>query len=255
MSADDGSSGPKMMRPNDLCTAAYYGDVEKLKELLTVEAVEEEPPLEAEFDPLAPPDEEGIAAAADRKARREANAKEIAKRLAAPRKLVTRLSPVNVQEYGFFVTAVESGVPQGPPFAVAGKFKASRRSEIPAAPLHWAVLGRDHKAIDFLIMQGADVSQPVPELGITVDDIVRSNQSLETERSVRVAQEAYRAKKAKEQEVIDAREKILHERSEMRKHALEEQRRKEEEERLAAEREAAGENAPAAPEAADADEQ
>lgn len=236
MADDLDATAPKMMRPHDMCTAAYYGDVAKLTELLTVEAVEEEPPIEPEFDPLAPADEEGIAAAADRSARRAANAAEISKRLSTTRRMVTRLSPVNVQEYGIFLTATEVYDEATGEFTLVPKVKASKRSTFDAAPLHWAVLGCEHAAITFLIMQGADVTQRIVGLDMSVDEIIRLNGLLETRRVVDKAVEARTAKTNKENALADERNRILADRELQRERAQEEVRRKEEEERLEAER-------------------
>lgn len=246
MADDADAQAPKMMRPNDMCTAAYYGDVEKLKELLAVEPVEEEPPIEAEFDPLAPVDEEAVASAADRSARRAANATEIAKRLSATRRIVTRLSPVNVQEYGVFITATEVYDEDTSSFQLVPKVKASRRSTFEGAPLHWAVLGREHAAITFLIMQGANVEQRIAGLDLSIDDLVSMNQLLETRKVIDKSVQAYKEAKDKEQASVDERSRILADREDQRLRAQEEVRRKEEEERLEAER-AAEPEAEAAP--------
>ena len=231
-----------MMRPNDLCSAAYYGDVKKVAELVMagIEPVEEEPPLDAEFDPSAPVDEEAAAAAKDRAARRSANEKEIAHRLAQTNFLITRQSPVNKAQFGLFVRAVERD------FGCMTQYKASKKSPFVAAPIHWAVLGREHAVIEQLITLGADVYQKVPELGITAIDICKANQSLETlkviERSILKFKAAQDAKHA----AAEAREATLAERDRLRKKAIADAAARELEERLAAEREAAGESAAAA---------
>lgn len=246
----DGVEVAKMMRPHDLCSAAYYGDVEKLKELLAVEAVEEEPPLEAEFDPLAPIDEEAVAAAADRAARREANEKEIQKRLSTTRRIVTRLSAVNTQEYGFFLSATELLTPDGD-FQLRSRYKASRRSTIAAAPLHWAVLGREHAAVEFLVMNGADAEQIIPELGISVRDIIATNELLETDKVLRKTLQLFHDKKETERAAAEARAATLAERERLRQQAHDDIKRKEEEERLEAESAAAAEAAGVAAEPAE----
>jgi flagellar biosynthesis GTPase FlhF len=235
--ADDADAvAPKMMRPNDLCTAAFYGDVDKMKELLTVEAVEEEPPIDPEFDPLAPVDEEVAANAADRAARRATNVAEITKRLSTTRRIVTRLSPVNIQEYGMFLTATETYNEALGTFELHCRVKSSKRSHYDAAPLHWAVLGREHAAVTFLIMQGAKVDQVIPGLNMTIADIIRVNELQETRKVVDKALEAYKEVKEKEHTAASERARILEEREEQRHRAQEEVRRKEEEERLEAER-------------------
>jgi hypothetical protein len=236
MADDLDAVAPRMMRPHDLCTAAYYGDVEKLKELLTVEAVEDEPPIDPEFDPLAPADEEAIASAADRAARRAANAAEISKRLSATRRIVTRLSPVNVQEYGIFLTATEAFDESTGNFVLVPKVKTSRRSTFEASPLHWAVLGCEHAAITYLVTQGADVDQRVAGLDLTAADIIELNGLLETRKVLAKAIQMHKEIKDKEQAATDERSRVLADRDAQRERAQEEVRRKEEEERLEAER-------------------
>lgn len=232
-----------MMRPNDLCTAAYYGDVKKLKELLTLPAVEEEPPIDPEFDPLAPPDEEAEAAAADRAEARKQNALELKKRLSSANCIVTRLSPVNTQHFGFGVKVRE----EGESLKLKTAFKPSKKSSFSATPLHWAVLGREHEAVEYLILQGADVDQVVPQLNVTVFDICAANSLLETERRIKEALEAYKTKAVAERKKWDDRAAVLAGRKQKREQALAEQRRKEEEERLEAEREASAAEAAANP--------
>lgn len=236
MADDLEAVAPKMMRPHDMCSAAYYGDVEKLKELLAVEAVEEEPPIEPEFDPLAPADEEAIASAADRAARRAANAAEIAKRLSATRRIVTRLSPVNVQEYGIFLTATEVFDDASGEFVLIPKAKASRRSSFEAAPLHWAVLGGEHAAITYLVTQGANVDQRVAGLDVTAGDLIQLNGLLETRKVLAKAVQLYKDMKEKEQAATDERNRVLADREAQRERAQDDLRRKEEDERLEAER-------------------
>lgn len=243
MAGDDGAVS-KMMRPNDVCTASFYGDVKKLKELLAVPPVEDEPPLEGEFDPLAPPDEEAEAAAADRAAARANNAATLKRLLSTPNRIVTRLSPVNVKHFGFYMAVEERDT------KCAVRFKASQNSDIAAPPLHWAVLGREHDAAEFLISLGADVNQLNATLGISVYDICAANSLLETDKRIRVALEAHEAKAAAAKQKEDGRAAALQKRVEARAAAQEEIRRREEAERLEAERVTREEEAAAAREAA-----
>jgi hypothetical protein len=230
-----------MMRPNDICSAAYYGDQKKITELVmaNIEPVEEEPPLEADFDPTAPADEEAIAAAKDRAARRAANEKEIAERVSRPNFLVTRQSPVNKSQFGLFVRAVERDL------TMVIQYKASKKSPFTACPLHWAVLGREHGAVEQLIMLGADPTCKVPELGVTIYDICKANQSLETLEVIARTVAKFKAAQNARREAAEKREALLVEREHLRKKAVEDAAAKELEERLAAEREAAGEAAAA----------
>ena len=228
-----------MMRPNDLCSAAFYGDTKKVTELVMagIEPVEEEPPLESEFDPAAPVDEEAAAAAKDRTHRRSVNEKEIAHRISQSNFLFTRQSPVNKAQFGLYIRALERD------FCCITQFKPSKKSPFVAPPLHWAVLGREHSVIEQLILLGADVNQKVHELGVTIFDICKANQSLETlkviERSVEKFSNAQKAKHA----AAESRAAVLAERERLRKKAVADAAARELEERLAAEREAAGEAA------------
>ena len=233
-----------MMRPNDLCSAAYFGDVDKLKELLTVniEPVEEEPPLEAEFDPSAPADEEALAAIVDRATRRKANEAEVRKRLGTQGLLLTRQTAVNVRQYGLLATAQDYEVtPSGGSYTIAAKWKPSKRSTYVAPPLLWAVLAKEHAAVRFLVLQGADTLQPSEGLGLLCSDVLRCNDLQETAKVLQLAVQEYEQQREKEAGIVREREAELSRREQARLNFAEEQRRKEEEERLQAEREAAGE--------------
>jgi hypothetical protein len=188
---------------------------------------------------MAPPDDEAAAAAKDRAQRRAANEKEISDRVSRPNFLVTRQSPVNKQQYGIFVRAVERDL------SMVIQFKTSKKSPFVGYPLHWAVLGREHAAIEQLIMYGADASCQVPELGVTVTDICKANQSLETLEVVRRAVAKREAADSVKRDAAEKREAILAEREAMRKKAVEDAAATELEDKLAAEREAAGEAAAA----------
>lgn len=247
-----------MMRPNDLCSAAYFGDVEKLKELLAanIEPVEEEPPLEADFDPAAPADEEALAAAADRSQRRKANEEEVRKRLSTQGLLLTRQTAVNVRQYGLLATAQDQDVVPSSNskeggstwYCMSAKWKPSKRSQYAAPPLLWAVLGREHQAIRFLVLQGADTLQPSEGIGLLCSDVLRCNDLQETAKVLHLAIQEHNAKREKDATIVRERDAELQRREQARLNFAEEQRQKEEEERLQAEREAAGEaNAEAAP--------
>jgi hypothetical protein len=223
----------KMMRPNDLCSAAYFGDVKKLKELLTVPVVEEEPPIEAEFDPTVPADPEVEEAAADRAKRRAESEAELKKRLQTDGPLLTRLSVVNVQQFGFGVEVEEDCM------TLTTRFKPSKHCGYTASPLHWAVLGREHEAVEYLVSQGADVSALTPDLQVSVFDVIQKNDLKQTGRVLTKAIQARELAVAAEKKKWSDRNAILTQRAEARQRAVEEQKRKEEEERRKEEEEAA----------------
>ena len=243
----DDAPVPKMMRPNDLFTAAYYGDVKKLQELLHVEPVEEDPPLDEEFDPAAPADEEAEEAQRDRDSRRAANEAELKKRLCATGRIVTRLSPVNVQHYGIGMLVSEADM------RCTVQFKASKKATAEGTPLHWAVLGREHDAVELLLKAGADPAAKVTELGVTAEDIIAKNDLKETAKAFARGVAARATKVDGEQAVRDTLVKEIARRAQARQdHADEERRKAEEEARLEAEA-AAAEEAAAAAEAAEAE--
>ena len=245
MADENPEESGKMMRPNDLCTAAYYGDVKKLKELLALPPVDEEPPIDPEFDPLAPPDTDAEEAAAERAAKRKENADELKKRLQTNGPLVTRLSLVNIQKYGFGVAIEETDL------KLKVKFKPSKHCEDAASPLHWAVLGKEHEAIEYLVMEGADTNDLTPDLKVSVFDIISKNDLRQTgkvlHKAIRQREELVAAQEKKQTE----RDAVLNERAAARARAIREQQEKEEEERRKEEEEAA---AAAAAEAAEAEE-
>ena len=242
--ADDEAVVGKMMRPNDLHSAAYYGDIKKLKELLHVEPVEDDPPFDEEFDPLGPVDEEAEEAAKERDARRKANDDEQAKRLAAPNTIVTRLSPVNVKHFGIGMLVSEKDL------RCTVQFKPAAKSAAKGTPLHWAVLGKEHEAVEYLLLMGADVNAKVTEIGVTVEDILQRNDLRETRKAVERGVEARRLKVAAMQGVKDGRKAELDRRAKLRQDAQDEVKRKEDEERRAEEAEARAADDAAAAEAA-----
>ena len=226
----------KILRPNDLCSAAFYGDVKKLAELLTVPVVEEEPPLDAEFDPSQPADEEAAAALLDRSKQRADNVALLQKRVGTLSTIRTRVSLVNQKDFGFFVALTEVG-DSG---SCSCKFKSSSKCLTPAAPLHWAVLGREHDAIDFLIQQGADENQKVPGLGVDIFDICSSNDSLQTIKVVKQSVSKRDSARAAAQDKIDKRNALVQQRADARIAF----KQKEEDDRLAAERAAIADSEP-----------
>eukprot|EP00758_Cryptobia_borreli_P007722 Tbor_TRINITY_DN5325_c3_g10::TRINITY_DN5325_c3_g10_i1::g.5036::m.5036 len=192
----------KPMRPNDMCTAAFYNDVKKLQKLLAVDEVEPGPGLPEDFsveEAAAELDAAGVELGqegeedpevleeiTERAERKRANELRVRGLLTKMDRIVTRLSPVHVKYFGLFVhldefmgeeeecdthnenknnnnnkdithslqnSSVRTGVVSR---RVKAHYKPSPRSDIPATPLMWAVLGRSHDAIEYLISMGAD---------------------------------------------------------------------------------------------------
>ena len=180
---DDAESN-QPMRPNDLCTAAYYNDIPKIKELLTVPEVEEEPPLAEDFDPADPveEDEDAKEAEAERSTQRAANDLHIKTLLSSTNVLVTRLSPVNIKKFGLFLRIEDRSTKTEK--QVKSTFKCSPHSTYAASPLHWAALGRSHEAIEYLILKGADTEQKCPIFNVTPAELCGINHSHETAKVI-----------------------------------------------------------------------
>jgi hypothetical protein len=228
------------LRSNDLCSAAFFGDLARVKELLTVEEVEEDPPLEPDenFDPLAPADDELEAENAERQKLRDANEAEILKKLSEPGVVTSRRTPVDktVCGLGLEVLPVAGGGSVRSVFVPRADCAQNK-----ATPLHFAVLAREHEIVAFLISQGADPHARDPTFAVSPLDICKTNRLHETARVVGVASELLTDKKSEAQSAKDARAATLQRRAEARGDA----QRKLKEEEEAAEREAAGDGAAA----------
>lgn len=138
--------------------------------------------------------------------------------------------------------------------ALTVHWKPSRRSRYPAYPLHWAVMGRSHGTLRFLIMNGADPSRVVeddlglfPE-GLTARHIAEANGLHDTlavlDAAIAAHQEAIQQEESEKQKIESELEQIK---------AIKERRKMEREQR-AADRRAAEEAAAAEEEAEEAAE-
>lgn len=243
------------LRPSDLCSACFFGDIARVKELLFVEPVEEDPPLEADdqFDPTSPADDEGDAEAAERQALRDQNEADITKKLhKEPSTVISRKTPVDFIESGLGIEILPATstkrenvraifMPKSDPSSLLNK----------ATPLHWACLAREHEIVAFLISLGADpdfvcktndgngsatlggvadetaVGEGNP-FKISARQLCRYNRYFETLRVIEVASEKYKVEKDKVTSSKDQRLAILKKREELRQEAARKQREEEE---------------------------
>lgn len=219
------------LRPNDLCSAAFFGDFARVKELLFVEPVDEDPPLEPDesFDPMQPADDEAEAENAERQAQRDANRAEVLKKLAEPGLLTSRKTAVDVTVCGLGVEVLPT-----PGGGVRSVF-VPREDCAPAnkaSPLHWAVLAREHDVVAFLIAQGADPNARDATFAVSPLDVCKCNRLHETARVVAVAAEAAAEKQEAEAAAKAARKAVLERRAAAREEAH--RKAREEEDRDAA---------------------
>jgi hypothetical protein len=236
------------LRPSDLCSACFFGDMARVKELLFVEPVEDDPPLDGDdaFDPTAPADEELEAENAERQAQRDANDAEILAKLHdQPGTVVSRKTPVDVIEcgLGIEVLAVENGGSKVRGVFVPKSDAASLKNK--ATPLHWACLAREHEIVAYLISLGADPdfvsnnsndnsSKSANPFKISARQLCKANHYHETLRVVDVCAAKFKEGKDKLKEAKEGRAETLRKRDELRSEAARKQREEEE-------REAAGE--------------
>lgn len=95
--------------------------------------------------------------------------------------------------------------------ALTVHWKPSKRSTHMAYPLHWAVMGRSHRAIRYLVQHGAD-----PELGVLADlrprDVAVSNGLHETlhvlEKSISAYKEALQKEEEEKQKIESELEQL-----------------------------------------------
>jgi hypothetical protein len=232
------------LRPSDLCSACFFGDIARVKELLFVEPVDEDSPLEGDetFDPTAPADDEAEAEAAERQQQRDANEAEQLKKLSEPGTIISRKTPVDVIECGLGIEVLPHPTEGG---KVRGIFVPSRDTanlKNLATPLMWACLAREHEVVEYLISLGADPEKGVP-LGKTTTanakQVCTANHFFETLRIVEACEAKFKEGKEKLQEAKEARKATLKRREELRQETIRKQQ--EEEEREAAEENAAAE--------------
>ncbi|KAH9578166.1 hypothetical protein LSM04_006705 [Trypanosoma melophagium] len=216
------------MRSRDICTAAFYDDVERIKQIVhaSIQGGDEE---EEEEQDLAAEDEDEMEEERlflRRLEKLEKRREMIAALLTTPGLLHTLETG---EQYGFLFRVEEREKVGG----LQQQFKVSRRSQYMAAPLHWAVLGRSHHAVEFLIKSGVDVLQEVPEFPkVTADFICQCNKSFETarilEKVVAVRQQRLQNEEKKRLKLLESLENKKRERE--RQAALEGRGEEDEEE-------------------------
>nr|CCC94118.1 conserved hypothetical protein [Trypanosoma congolense IL3000] len=216
-----------MLRPRDLCTAAYYDDVERMKQLVYSHIQEEE-------EEVSEGSEEGTEEDVDmdminslREMRRvEKHREKVAQ-------LLQSVGPLQVEEtkeqYGFSFRATETASDN----SLKIEFKLSKKSKYPAAPLHWAVLGRSHEAVRYLVKRGVDVQQQVPDFpDVTANKICVCNKSYETarvlEESTKLFRHRAKERKGREEALVKAIEDDKREREEQAARLREEEEEQEE---------------------------
>ncbi|ORC90446.1 uncharacterized protein TM35_000082440 [Trypanosoma theileri] len=218
----------ELMRSRDICTAAYYDDVERIKQIVhaSIQGGDEEE--EEEQDLGAESDEEEMEEERDflRRLEKLEKRREMIAALLSTTGLLKTLE--TGEQYGFLFRVEE----QEKDGSLQPHFKVSRRSQYAAAPLHWAVLGRSHHAVEYLVRNGVDILQEVPGFPkVTADFICQSNRSLETarqlEKAVEVRQQRLQNEKKKKLQVLESLENKKRERE--RQAALEARGEEEEE--------------------------
>ncbi|KAF8291585.1 hypothetical protein TcYC6_0124260 [Trypanosoma cruzi] len=219
------------MRPRDLCTAAFYDDVQRIQQLIRAALSGEEEEEEEEIVDNA--DEEDVDEEEQLSIRRLERAQ---KRRATVASLLGKPGLLRVvetgEEYGFMFRVEETYDSEGAR-RLKPKFKLTRKSRYPAMPLHWAVLGRSHRAVEFLVKNGVDVQLEVPDLPrVTAAFICACNDSFETARRLEKAIQGQRQRLQKEEEQkrewLEALEYKKQERERLA--ALEEEEERDEEE-------------------------
>ncbi|EKF32591.1 hypothetical protein MOQ_003556 [Trypanosoma cruzi marinkellei] len=220
------------MRPRDFCTAAFYDDVQRIQQLIRA-ALSGEDEEEEEEEIVDNADEEDVDEEEQVSIRRLERAQ---KRRATIASLLGKPGLLRVvetgEEYGFMFRVEETYDNEGG-CCLKPKFKLTRKSRYPAMPLHWAVLGRSHGAVEFLVKNGVDVQLEVPDLpGVTAAFICACNNSFETARRLEKAIQGHRKRLQKEEEQkrewVETLEYKKQERERLA--ALEEEEEREEEE-------------------------
>ena len=229
--ADDETRGKPMMRPSGLCSAAYYGDVKVIKKLLFIEPVEEDPPLDAEFDPSVPADPELAAGSKERAAKRQANEVELLRRVNQPDLITVRKTPVDLKRYGFGLKVRETDDASR---MATLQFKPSSKYMHKAPPLHWAVLGKEHAAVALLVENGADIEALTPDYRISVNAIVERNDLKETAYILKTSKLARDVTEAAKTAKVAAFDAELRRRELARVAFAEEEKRKADDEKRAA---------------------
>ncbi|RNF03587.1 hypothetical protein TraAM80_05747 [Trypanosoma rangeli] len=186
------------MRSRDLCSAAFYDDVQRMKQLIRASLLSED-----EED-----EETAIYNDEDEEVEEEQlsihRLERIRKRRAAVASLLGKPGLLRVietgEEFGFMFRVVEVCENDGG-CGLKTQFKLTRRSRYPAMPLHWAVIGRSHRAVEFLVSSGVDVDQEVCDFPkVTAAVICACNESFETARRLEKAVEVQRQRLQNEEE-------------------------------------------------------
>lgn len=222
------------MRPRDLCTAAYYDDVQRMKQLVSAFLRDEEAEEEASeaYEEKLDDEEDDNVGEMTGLLKQMDLQKKHRQKVAKLLETTGTLHVIETKEnFGFTFRCVEDcGA-----CTLRPQFKPSKRSSYPAAPLHWAVLGRSHDAVKFLIRSGVDIKQEVPDFpNVTAALICECNKSMETARVMARATEAS-VKKANEKEekresLVNALEELRRERERRAAREKEEEEEREEDE-------------------------
>eukprot|EP01062_Namystynia_karyoxenos_P082035 TRINITY_DN914_c2_g3_i1.p1 TRINITY_DN914_c2_g3~~TRINITY_DN914_c2_g3_i1.p1 ORF type:complete len:713 (+),score=217.84 TRINITY_DN914_c2_g3_i1:82-2139(+) len=131
----------------DVCSAAFYGDCKYLEKLLAPKEGEEEVPI------------------AERVRRRE-------EKLNEPGFLVSWGNPVRSERFGLGFRISEVPPRSG---RFKHRFKASKRSDDAATPLHWAVLGGEATCVLWLLRNGARSDLTSTRFASTPQDVAACN--------------------------------------------------------------------------------
>ncbi|RNF02839.1 uncharacterized protein Tco025E_08312 [Trypanosoma conorhini] len=225
------------MRPRDLCTAAFYDDVQRMKQLVRAAlAGEDEEEEEAMMDNDEDEEMEEEQLSIRRLERAQKRRAAVASLLGSPGLL--RVIETG-EEFGLMFRVDEVCENEGS-CGLKPQFKLTRRSRYPALPLHWAALGRSHRALEFLVSSGVDVQQEVPDFPkVTAAVICACNMSFETARRIEKAVEAQRQRLQNEEQQhrkwVETLEEKKRERERLAALEEEEERAEEEEANDAAE--------------------
>ncbi|KAJ9443415.1 hypothetical protein DIPPA_32389 [Diplonema papillatum] len=158
---------------SNLCSAAYFGDVKKMRKLVESAGGEADDGGEERSEEAAE-----AAAAARRAAVGELG---VVRTFAA--------GGARWRDYGlsFDVAATVAD----DPFAAAvfkHTFKPSGKSTSPATPLHWAILGNEQAAVEYLLDNGASLSVKATKFDATPDDIAAANGLVAMQNVIRTAE-------------------------------------------------------------------
>eukprot|EP01063_Lacrimia_lanifica_P000752 TRINITY_DN1037_c0_g4_i1.p1 TRINITY_DN1037_c0_g4~~TRINITY_DN1037_c0_g4_i1.p1 ORF type:complete len:579 (+),score=284.60 TRINITY_DN1037_c0_g4_i1:1300-3036(+) len=140
----------------DLCTASYYGDVKMMKKL-----------VEAEVEGDDAGEEKDEAALERIEAMQEGRVNTFGK-------LTTYANQVRHKAWGFSFH-LEPSEAAGEDDVFGHQFKCSSRAGEEASPLHWAALGGEAEAVEYLLRKGAKTDVTVTPFRATPMDVARVN--------------------------------------------------------------------------------